>query len=111
MEMARTPLGKQRYLNAAIKAIRYSYSLSFPGREAEKEADEEFRIMALLMVLFQAQLKYPVSSYNYMEYLGYKIGKFGEDEYRRVTFYSSICVLMDLDTGSLKVPGEAPSES
>ena len=39
MELARTPLAKQRYLDAAIEAVCYSYSLSFPGRETEKKAD------------------------------------------------------------------------
>ena len=52
MEQARTPLGKQRYLDAAIEAVVYAYSLSFPGRETEKKADQDFRIAALLMVLF-----------------------------------------------------------
>ena len=39
MEEARTPLSKQRYLDAAIEALCHSYALAFPGREHEKVAD------------------------------------------------------------------------
>ena len=67
MEEARTPKGKQRYLGAAIEAINYTYSLSFPGREKDKKATTEFLIPALLMVLFRAKLKHPLSTIKYMK--------------------------------------------
>ena len=106
MELARTPLAKQRYLDAAIEAVCYSYSLSFPGRETEKKADQDFRIAALLMVLFQASLRSPMSTYNYMEHFSYQIGEFGEDEFNRVTFHSCITYLLDLDSESLNMSEE-----
>jgi len=52
MEQARTPMGKQRYLDAALEAVVYAYALSYPGRETKEKADQDFRIAALLMVLF-----------------------------------------------------------
>ena len=39
IEQAKTPLGKQKYLDAAIEVIGYAYSLAYPGREHEKKAD------------------------------------------------------------------------
>ena len=39
MELARTPIKKAKYLNAAIDTICCAYSLAFPGRENEKVAD------------------------------------------------------------------------
>ena len=39
MEQARTPLSKQKYLDSALEAVAYAYSLSFPGRETDKKAD------------------------------------------------------------------------
>jgi len=67
MEEARTPQAKQHYLGAAIEAINYSYSLSYPGRENEKKATTEFLIPALLMVLSLAKLRHPLATIKYMK--------------------------------------------
>ena len=39
IEEAKTPEAKQHFLDGAIDAICYAYSLSYPGREGEKKAD------------------------------------------------------------------------
>ena len=58
------------------------------------------------MVLFQAGLRSPLSTYNYMEYFSQAIGEFGEDEFNRVTFHSCITYLMDIDSESLNMSEE-----
>ena len=85
MEEAKTPEAKQNFLDGAIDAICYAYSLSYPGREGEKKADQDFRISALLMVLFKAKLKAPFSTMKYIESYALQETEFGEDEFNRVT--------------------------
>lgn len=106
MEQARTPICKQRYLDAAIEAIGHAYSLSYPGRESEKKADQDFRISALLMVLLQTNLQHPMSTYKYMESYSYKVGEYGEDEFNRVTFHSCISFLLEVDSEGLDMTEE-----
>ena len=106
IEQARTPLSKQRYLDAAIEAVCYAYSLSFPGKEADKKADQDFRISALLMVLLQTKLRQPFSTYKYMEHFNYKIAEYGEDEFNRITFFSCITFLLELDSEGLQMTEE-----
>ena len=105
-EQARTPICKQRYLDAAIEAIGHAYSLSYPGRESEKKADQDFRISALLMVLLQTNLQHPMSTYKYMESYSYKVGEYGEDEFNRVTFHSCISFLLEVDSEGLDMTEE-----
>ena len=66
-------------LDAAIDSICIAYSLSFPGREHEKLADQDFRISALLIVLGKAKLKYPFATFDYIEQYLFRIQDFGED--------------------------------
>ena len=80
MEEARTPLEKQRYLDAALETISHAYSLSFPGKEGQKLAGADFRIPALLLVISMAKLKCPFATHKYMELYGYRTNEHGEDE-------------------------------
>ena len=80
--------------------------MSYPGRESEKKADQDFRISALLMVLLQTHLKYPMSTYKYMESYSYKVGEYGEDEFNRVTFHSCISFLLEVDSEGLDMTEE-----
>ena len=86
MEEARTPLEKQRYLDAALEIISHTYSLSFPGKEGQKLASADFRIPALLLVISMAKLKYPFATHKYIDMYGYRTSEHGEDEYNRTTF-------------------------
>ena len=106
MELCRTPLSMQRCLNGAIKAVCHAYSLSFPGKETQKKSDQDYRISALLMVLFQAQLKRPFSIYKYIETCCYRIEEHGEDEFNWVTLYSCLTFLIELDSQRLKMSSE-----
>lgn len=93
-------------LDAAINAICIAYTLSFPGRETEKLADQDFRISALLIVLGKAKLKCPFATYEYIERYLWSMTDFGEDQFNRVTLHSCITFLMDLDSSQLDMSEE-----
>ena len=111
MEEARTPQAKQHCLGAAIEAINYSYSLSFPGRENEKKATTEFLIPALLLVLFQAKLRHPLATIKYMKEYNQWISEYNQDEFNRVTFHSCITYLLEFDIKSVSQNGNTIKES
>ena len=81
--------------------VGHAYSLSFPGKENKNKADQDHRISALLMVLLQTNLKYPLSTYKYIDTFNYKMQEFGEDEFNRVTFHSCISFILEIDGGGL----------
>jgi len=82
--------------------------LAHPGREAEKLADQDFRISALILVLMMAKkLKNPFAAFKYMGGdLVYRPTAFGEDEFNRVTLHSTISFLLEVDAQKLKMSEE-----